>query len=335
MAGNSKDYSHVLADSVTRQTFLTGLGAAAFSCAASTVLAPARVFAETGEPAPLSVAEIAPGVFVHQGVHAEYEPANGGDISNASFVIGDDAVAVIDTGGTFAIGSRLRAAVKAQTDRPIRYIINTHMHPDHVLGNIAFTPDAPEFVAHHKMARGLSARSERYLAVNKENVGEKAFRGTKVVLPERGVKSETTLDLGNRSLRLFPQTTAHTDNDLVIRDERTGTLFLGDILFSSHCPTLDGSILGWIRVLEELKSLQGNRVVPGHGPGSLEWPTSLDPMIRYLSVITRDVRVMIKEGRTISDAVESVAQDEKQNWVLFETHHKRNVSAAFAELEWE
>ncbi len=78
---------------------------------------------------------------------------------------------MIDTLGSAKVGAELRAAVKAVTDKPIRYVINTHMHPDHVFGNAAFKEDSPAFVANRKLARGLGSRADRYLAVNKTHAG--------------------------------------------------------------------------------------------------------------------------------------------------------------------
>ncbi len=199
-------------------------------------------------------AEVAPGVYVHKGQHALFSPENGGDISNAGFVVGKDAVAVVDTGGSARVGAELKLAIRAVTDLPIRYVINTHMHPDHVFGNAAFADDAPAFVGHAKLARGLAARSERYLAINKELMGEAAFAGTRIILPNLSVEDHMTLDLGGRTLELEAEKTAHTDNDLIVRDTATSTVFLGDLLFSEHVPTLDGSIRGWLALMERLTS---------------------------------------------------------------------------------
>jgi quinoprotein relay system zinc metallohydrolase 2 len=262
-------------------------------------------------------------------------PDNEGDIANAGFIVGREAVAVIDTGGSARVGARLHAAVRSVTQLPIRYVINTHMHPDHVFGNAAFEADQPAFVGHHKLARGLSARAERYLAVNKEAIGEDALAGTKIVLPTLAISETTRLDLGGREIVLEPQKTAHTDNDLTVRDSATGTLFLGDLLFSEHIPTLDGSILGWLAVLDALSRTPAERVVPGHGPHAMDWPDAARPIRRYLTVITDEIRAMLREDRTLSEATATVGLSEKDAWKLFEDYHARNVSAAFAELEWE
>jgi quinoprotein relay system zinc metallohydrolase 2 len=281
------------------------------------------------------VSEIAGGVFVHQGRYEIQSPENRGDMANASFIVGSEAVAVIDTLGSAIAGRELRSAIRGVTNKPIRYVINTHMHPDHVFGNAAFKQDDPIFVGHHKLARGLSSRADRYLAINKQMLGDDAFQGIEIVLPTLAVDGRQTLDLGGRSLMLETQRTAHTDNDMTVTDNATDTLFLGDLLFSVHLPTLDGSIKGWLALLDELSRKQAARVVPGHGPKAMELPEALEPEQRYLAAIANDVRRLIKEGKTLEDATKTAGLFERDAWKLFDQYHVRNVTAAFAELEWE
>jgi len=312
---------------ISRQDFLR----AALMLAASHLLRCVPAQAAEG----MEVSEVAPGVFVHQGRYEVQSPQNRGDMANASFVVGSDAVAVIDTLGSAVAGRELRSAIRAVTDKPIRYVINTHMHPDHVFGNAAFKEDNPAFVGHFKLARGLATRADRYLAINKQMLGDDAFEGIEIILPTLAVETSLTLDLGGRTLVLETQQTAHTDNDLTITDTATGTLFLGDLLFSVHVPTLDGSIRGWLALLDQLASKKAARVIPGHGPHAMELPEALQPEQRYLAAIAGDVRRLIKEGKTLEDATTTAGFSERDSWKLFEHYHVRNVTAAFAELEWE
>ena len=317
-----------LQHALSRQGFLR----AALALAASPLLryVPAEAAADGTE-----VSEIAPGIFVHQGRYEPQSPENRGDMANASFVVGTDAVAVIDTLGSAVAGRELRSAIRAVTDKPISYVINTHMHPDHVFGNAAFKEDNPTFVGHYKLARGLGSRAERYLAINKTMLGEEAFEGIEIIVPTLAVEDSLNLDLGGRTLVLETQATAHTDNDLTVTDTATDTLFLGDLLFSVHVPTLDGSITGWLALVDELSQRKAARVVPGHGPHAMALPEALQPEQRYLAAITADVRQLIKDGKTLEEAIRTAGFSERDAWKLFDQYHVRNVTAAFAELEWE
>ncbi len=311
---------------ITRRACLTA-GAAALALPVLRVIPVAAAAA--------TVMEIAPGVFVHRGQHALFSPENKGDISNPGFIVGKEAVAVIDTGGSPVVGRSLREAIAAVTPLPVRYVINTHMHPDHVFGNVAFEADGTTFAGHHKLPRGLMARAERYLAINKDLLGEAAFAGTKLIPPTLTVTDRTTVDLGGRMLELTAHPTAHTDNDLTVKDEQTGTVFMGDLIFAGHIPTIDGSIKGWLALLDQLSATPPARIVPGHGPHAMTWTDAATPLHRYLTTVATDVRALIKAGKTLSDATASAGLSEKDAWQLFDEYHKRNVTAAFAELEWE
>ena len=111
----------------------------------------------------LAVDEIAPGVFVHRGVHEVASGANANDIANIGFIVGERAVAVIDTGGSPRVGAALREAVRRTTRLPIRYLILTHVHPDHIFGSSAFSADGPLIVGHAKLPRALALRGGHYV----------------------------------------------------------------------------------------------------------------------------------------------------------------------------
>ncbi len=146
---------------------------------------------------------------------------------------------------------------------------------------------------------------------------------------------DSTLDLGGRSLRLHAHSTAHTDNDLSIFDEATGTLWLGDLLFVDRVPALDGSILGWLAQTAALRATPAMHAVPGHGPAIVAWPAAAAAQERYLGGIARDIRAIIAHGGDIEQAVATVGLAERDRWLLFDDYNGRNVTSAFKELEWE
>jgi quinoprotein relay system zinc metallohydrolase 2 len=217
---------------------------------------------------------------------------------------------------------------------PIRYVIASHVHPDHLFGHIAFKADRPIFVGHAKLPAALAARGPYYLDNLAVELGRTAA-GTEVVPPALLVEDRLELALGGRTLVVSAQPTAHTDNDLVIFDDATGTLWLADLLFMERVPVIDGSLLGWLEVLAALRAQAAARVVPGHGPASASWPDALQPLERYLIRLRDEIRALIAAGGTIEQAVASIARDERSRWQLFELYHPRNVTAAFTELEWE
>jgi quinoprotein relay system zinc metallohydrolase 2 len=282
----------------------------------------------------LPVSEVAPKIFVHVGEVALMTRENEGATANVGFIVGDDAVAVIDTGGSVREGDRLLAAIRARTDKPIRYVINTHGHPDHVFGNAAFVRDGTVFVGHRNLPQALAVRGPFYTDAFRRIMGEQLMEGVRMISPTLLVAGTTKLDLGSRPLTLKTWSTAHSDNDLTVLDERTGTLFAGDLVFLGHIPVLDGSLRGWLKVTDELGSLPAQRVVPGHGPVS-EWPAALADQRRYLTKLANDIRALIARGEPITAAADTAAASEQPRWQLFGDYNARNATSAYSEIEWE
>jgi quinoprotein relay system zinc metallohydrolase 2 len=274
----------------------------------------------------------APGVYVHYGKQASMSPENFGDIANIGFIVGNRCAAVIDTGGTYAVGRALHEALRRVTPLPICYVINTHVHPDHVFGNAAFVDDHAAFVGHARLAASLGRRGPNYLHALQRDLGEVAD-GSTIVAPTRTVETTETIDLGGRRLLLRAWRTAHTDCDLTVYDEATRTFFVGDLAFVGHVPVVDGNLRGFLAVIEELRAIPADRAIPGHGRAA-SWPDALASESRYLNALLVDVRAAIKAGRTLSETVETV-QPAPGAWLLRDEFHRRNVSAAYAELEWD
>lgn len=278
---------------------------------------------------------VAEGVYVHVGAQADANPENRGDIANISFVIGNRCAAVIDTGGSRAVGAALLDALRAQTRVPVCYVINTHMHPDHLFGNGAFaTIDEVQFVGHRKLAPALAARRDNYLRVLEDQIGARAADNP-LIPTNSPIDSTQQLDLGGRTLTLQPWPTAHTDNDLTVYDDKTGTLWTGDLLFVGRIPVIDGSVIGWRKAIDSLHEQTPRHVVPGHGPIDPPWPAALEDETRYLDQLTTEVRAALKQGRTLAQTIESAGNIERPHWLLFDDYNRRNATACYTELEWE
>jgi quinoprotein relay system zinc metallohydrolase 2 len=285
---------------------------------------------------PLRVDQVAPGVYVHIGQHKDVEDGYDGDIANIGFVIGSDAVAVIDTGGSYAVGMALKEALRAVTALPVRYVINTHGHPDHVFGNAAFFKPGPppRFIGHARLPQAMASRGDAWLRNLKTQLGGAADKST-LIPPGETVTDRLTLDLGGRKLTLTAWANAHTNNDLTVFDAASGTLWTGDLLFIERTPAIDGDVQGWLSAIDALKRMPAVTTVPGHGPVTRDKNRALDRERDYLATLLRDVRSSIRQGTDMTATMETAAASERGRWQLFEIVNRRNVNLLYPKLEWE
>jgi quinoprotein relay system zinc metallohydrolase 2 len=287
----------------------------------------------TGAPQPAPTVEVSPGIHVRRGVSEDATAANRDAIANLAFIVGRDAVAVIDPGGSLHDGQSLRLAIRAITQLPIRYVVLSHVHPDHIFGAAAFKDDGAGFVGHASLPEQLAARGEFYRRGLEKILGD--GQAESVVVPTHLVRDRDELDLGGRVLALTAHKPAHTMGDLSVLDRQSGILLAGDLLFVERIPVLDGNLKGWLAELAALRASGVQQAVPGHGPALVSWATAEAAQRRYLTVLLDETRAAIAKNVPIEDASTSVAQGERGNWQLFDAYNGRNVIEAYRRLEWE
>jgi quinoprotein relay system zinc metallohydrolase 2 len=294
------------------------------------------LLANLSHATPLTLESLGEGIYVHHGVHEDISEGYHGDICNVSFVVGSKGIAVIDTGGSLKIGEALHEAIRGVSKLPILYVINTHVHPDHIFGNAAFIQDKPIFIGHAKLPDAMERRRETYMRINQQWQGD-AFAGSEMVKPTQLVKDAITLDLGDRKLVLTAYPTAHTNTDLTVFDEKSSTLWTGDLLFVERTPSIDGDIKGWLNVINELKMHEAQNAIPGHSDAikNDNWKADLNNEERYLWTLLNDVRASIKKGEPMEKAMDTAAKSEESYWKLFSIINRRNVNTIYPALEWE
>ncbi len=281
-----------------------------------------------------NLSEIAENNYVHLGKHVSIEDRGNDDIANIGFIIGADCVAIIDTGGSINIGKKLKSSVHKITKKPICYVINTHVHFDHILGNKTFVSENTDFVGHKNLLQAVNQNRSFFLTQFKNNLSSNA-KESDIIGPNILIEKTTQLELGGRTLTLIPFSASHSHNDLVVIDNKTKTLWSGDLIFRERIPSLTGSLKGWLETIEKIKKLDVNVVVPGHG----NIASSLDDAIKqqedYLNLLLNKTREAINKGKFIIEAMETIDQDNQLKWILHDYQHSTNINKAYTELEWE
>jgi quinoprotein relay system zinc metallohydrolase 2 len=288
-----------------------------------------------GAPQPAAMVEVASGIHVRQGLTEDATAGNFDAIANLGFIIGRDAVAVIDPGGSLHDGRSLRLAIRARTQLPIRYVVLSHVHPDHIFGAAAFKDDTPIFIGHAELPQQLAARGVFYRDGLEKILG--AGEVGDVVLPTMRVAKDkpAELDLGGRSLVLTAHQPAHTVSDLSVLDKQSGILFAGDLLFVGRTPSLDGDLKGWLKELAMMRDSGVRQAVPGHGPPLVPMQDAVAPLERYFTVLRDETRAAIAKGMPIEEAAITLVLSERPHWAMFDAYNGRNVIEAYRRLEWE
>lgn len=219
---------------------------------------------------------------------------------NMGLCVGPDGTILIDD--QYApLSDRIKAAIAAITDRPVKYVINTHWHSDHTGGNEAFGSAGAVIVAHDNVRRQLSV--DTFMKV----FNSKMDAAPEVARPVITFSDELTFHQNGETLRVFHVANAHTDGDALIYFEKSNILHTGDCFFNGLFPLIDtqtgGSINGMIAAVDRVLPMlnDATKIIPGHGPlaTKADWKAYRD----MLAGIRDGVAALIKAGKSSEETV--------------------------------
>lgn len=273
--------------------------------------------------------QIAEGTWLVEGSTDNFGKDNGGAIVNVAFIDTGDGVLVIDTGPSKRYGEALRGLIQQTTGKLVKRVLLTHHHPDHVLGNQAFT-DVP--IGALAGTGKLLKEQGNAMAENMYRLVGDWMRGTEVVLPSETVEPGS-VQMGNHRFRLVGLR-GHTGADLAILDETTGVLFAGDIVFYLRALTTPNSpgLDVWLADIDTLQKLPWKLIVPGHGPIA----TDAAPFVQmrdYLGWLDSVMRDGIAQGADMNDLLRTPIPERFASVSLTRYELIRSVSHLYPRYE--
>ncbi len=256
--------------------------------------------------------------------------------SNAGFVIGDNAVAVIDTFQHPEAARALLAEIRKKTNLPIKFVVNTHYHLDHVAGNGVFADAGAVVMAQRNVRAWINTENLKFFGKNIKP--EEKSMVEALVAPAVVYDSGVTVYLGSRDVRVkvFP---GHTGGDSVVMiSDASGNdvVFCGDLFWRHSLPNLiDANTGQWIETLTSFANgaRAGTVFVPGHG--DLGTASDVGAFRGYLTDLRAMVAGLAKEGKTGDELVAAVMPELTQKygeWNIFKHFAKPNILDVAAEL---
>jgi len=300
-------------------------------------LAVATTLAGAQEKIALTPERVSAHAWYFRGEAGMASAANRGFMSNAGFVVTNDGVLVFDALGTPALGRGIVDAIRKVTAAPIRRVVVSHYHADHVYGLGPLKAAGAEIWAHRRsldyFSSGLAA--ER-LAQRRADLFPWVDETTELVKPDVLVDGDTSFRLGGMTFRIIDTGGAHAPDDIMLMVEDERTLFAGDLLFAGRIPFVgNADSKHWLAAIERLIPLAPAVVVPGHGPASRDVARDLATTRDYLAYLRDTMGRAARDLEPFDDAYATTDWSRFRALPAFEPANRINAWGTYLRMEQE
>ena len=288
------------------------------------------------EPRPVKAVEVAKNAWFVQGEAALGSTENRNFISNAGFVVTDDGVVAIDALGSPALATELLAEIRRVTSQPLRYVILTHYHADHIYGLQVLKAAGATILAHESGKAYLNSDTARLrLQSSRRDIAPWIDADTRVVPADRWLDQEDlTLRVGSTDIQIRHVGLAHTPEDLVVYVPDSGVLFAGDLVFRGRIPFVgEADSRHWIESLGRLIEIRPKVLIPGHGPASTEPVADLELTRDYLRHLRTTMAEAARELEPFDEAYAKADWSRFEHLPLFKAANRMNAYNTYLLME--
>jgi glyoxylase-like metal-dependent hydrolase (beta-lactamase superfamily II) len=275
--------------------------------------------------------QVAENVWCFFGALDKPTKENAGNMANNCYIRTNDGYLVMDTGPSYQFAKQAYQAMQKIADLPVKYVVNSHEHDDHWLGNGFYkkkfnaTLIGPESI-NTDYKEGDKTRMYNILPAN-------AIKGTHIIKLDKTPKKPYTILLGGEEFQIIPMPIkAHTRDDIFIYMPKRKVVFAGDLVMNGRITSgRDGSVIGQLKALDMLKKLDWKVLVPGHG--FITDGTAMNEAEQYFTLTKERILKALEDGIDATEITEKVTLPEFKDKAMYDILNAQNIGFAFDELE--
>ena len=293
--------------------------------------------AHAGDGLPMQATRVADGVYAIVTPSRELpNQDNHGWNSNSAFVVTESGVLLFDSGSSVAIGERMRKTIAQVTDQSVRWIVVSHAHGDHWLGNAAFGDQVEQIIATSKTSQAIEISGQTWVELfNRMTDG--ITGESRILPPTQQVDKWTETEFGGIKTILFPSGDSHSPGDLILWLPESRVLMGGDVVYSDRMPSTNNSRIGqWILMLDELIALNPKVVLAGHG--AVTDVAGLKNLKKLLKTFRQVVADGIEEGKSDFELLPEVLtalEPFRTKYPGLDEKVRRDLSHVYLQIELE